>query len=263
MTVEDRQVSRVVERVKTARPVLRMAWRQVWRRPLQSAFLVVGVMIGVAMVVAVDLANGSAQRAFELGAESVAGRTTHQIAGGPSGLDESLYVRLRRDLGYRLSAPAVEEYVTVEELDAQPMRLLAIDPFAEGPFRSYLGGRQWRPSPDYLSELMVRPNSVLLERNRSRTLWLGLLATRCRRAPAANAARHRGAVGTERRPQPPGAGFAVDRGHRHRAGSPRQDRQDRPHRPDRGGRRRGAVDLARSRRSCRRARIVPRPPRRG
>ncbi len=27
--------------------------------------------------------------------------------------------------------------------------------------------------PDYLSELMVRPNSVLLERNRSRTLWLG------------------------------------------------------------------------------------------
>ena len=130
---------------------------------MQSAFLVVGVMIGVAMVVAVDLANGSARRAFELGAESVAGRTTHQIAGGPSGLDESLYVRLRRDLGYRLSAPAVEEYVTVEELDAQPMRLLAVDPFAEGPFRSYLGvSADTGPAPAYLSELMVRPNSVLM-----------------------------------------------------------------------------------------------------
>ena len=53
--------------------------------------------------------------------------------------------------------------MTVEELDAQPMRLLAIDPFAEGPFRSYLGADgNGGPAPDYLSELMVRPNSVLL-----------------------------------------------------------------------------------------------------
>ena len=124
-------------------------------------------MIGVAMVVGVDLANESAQRAFELSAESVTGKTTHQILGGPSGLDETLYVTLRRDVGYRLSAPAVEDYVVVEELDAQPMRLLAIDPFAETPFRSYLGtGSETAPrsaaAPDYLSALMVRPNTVLM-----------------------------------------------------------------------------------------------------
>ncbi|MEZ4555232.1 MAG: hypothetical protein R2854_02045 [Caldilineaceae bacterium] len=52
--------------------------------------------IGVAMIVAIDLANGSAERAFNLGAETVAGRATHQIVGGPTGLDEAVYTRLRR-----------------------------------------------------------------------------------------------------------------------------------------------------------------------
>jgi putative ABC transport system permease protein len=148
------------------RTVLRQAWRHALRRPLQSLFFVLGVAIGVAMIVAIDLANGSAQRAFELGAESVAGRTTHQIIGGPSGLDESVYARLRSEAGYRLSAPVVESYVVAEELDSQPMRLLGVDPFAEQPFRGYLGpgDQSQRPAADYLSELMVTPNTVLISR---------------------------------------------------------------------------------------------------
>ena len=116
------------------RSITRLAWRHTRRRPLQSLFFVVGVAIGVAMIIAIDLANGSAERAFALGTESVAGRATHQIVGGPSGLDEDVYVDLRRELGYRDSAPVVEGYVTAVELDAQPMRLLGIDPFAEAPF---------------------------------------------------------------------------------------------------------------------------------
>ncbi len=144
------------------RLLLRMAWRHAWRRPLQSAFLVAGVAIGVAMMVAIDLANGSATRAFELSTETIAGRATHQILGGPAGLDEALYVRLRRELGYRLSAPVVEGYIIVQELDAQPMRLLGVDPFADAPFRSYLGtGGPAQASTD-LSPLLVEPNAVLL-----------------------------------------------------------------------------------------------------
>jgi putative ABC transport system permease protein len=133
---------------------------------LQSLFFVLGVAIGVAMVVAVDLANGSAARAFELGAEAVTGRATHQIVGGPGGLDEQIYTRLRRTLGFRMSAPVVEDYVIALALDAQPMRLLGVDPFAESPFRSYLGeqnaGPRGRPAPDYLDDMMVRPNTVLM-----------------------------------------------------------------------------------------------------
>ncbi|MCC9076815.1 FtsX-like permease family protein [Litorilinea aerophila] len=145
------------------RAILRLARRHVLRRPLQSLFFVVGVAIGVAMIVAIDLANGSAQRAFNLGTETVTGRATHQILGGPGGLDEALYVRLRRELGVRASAPVVEEYVVVPELDGQPMRLLGVDPFAEPPFRSYLNpAEDTGGPPDFLAALMATPNTVLL-----------------------------------------------------------------------------------------------------
>ncbi len=146
------------------RPVFRLAWRNGLRRPMQSLFFVLGVAIGVAMIVAIDLANGSAQRAFELGAETVAGRATHQIQGGPGGMDEQIYTALRTQAGYRTSAPVVEDYVTAPALDSQPMRLFGIDPFAEAPFRSYLapGGEAQAPTADFLAELMARPNTVLL-----------------------------------------------------------------------------------------------------
>ncbi|MCZ0940353.1 MAG: hypothetical protein OXJ55_17040, partial [Caldilineaceae bacterium] len=68
------------------RVLLRLAWRHSRRRPLQSVFLVVGVAIGVAMIVAIDLANGSANRAFALGTEQITGRATHQVVGGPDGV---------------------------------------------------------------------------------------------------------------------------------------------------------------------------------
>src|SRR5690606_1883751 len=114
--------------ISSPRAIFRLAWRHSWRRPLQSLFLIAGVAIGVAMIVAIDLANGSAERAFALGTETVAGRATHVIIGGPTGLDEQVYTDLRRDLGFRMSAPVVEGYLIVEELDRQPMRLLGVDP---------------------------------------------------------------------------------------------------------------------------------------
>ncbi len=156
------------------RLLLRMAWRHAWRRPLQSAFLVAGVAIGVAMVVAIDLANGSATRAFQLSTETLAGRATHRIVGGPTGLDEALYTRLRRELGYRLSAPVVEGYVVVQEMDGRPMRLLGVDPFADAPFRSYLGADGPAQGATDLAPLLVEPNAILLSTALARRYGLAL-----------------------------------------------------------------------------------------
>ncbi len=146
------------------RPLLRIAWRHASRRPLQSFFFVIGVAIGVAMIVAIDLANGSAERAFQLSTETVTGKATHQITAGPSGLDEAIYTRLRTETGYRLSAPVVEDYVVADQLDAQPMRLLGVDPFAEEPFRNYLGpgDQSETPAGAFLRDLMVLPDTALL-----------------------------------------------------------------------------------------------------
>ena len=91
----------------------------------------------VAVIVAIDIASDSAGRAFQLSSESVAGKATHQIVGGPNGLPSTLYTRLRLELGIGNSAPVVSEFARVDGSDER-LRLLGVDPFAEPPFRSYL-----------------------------------------------------------------------------------------------------------------------------
>jgi putative ABC transport system permease protein len=79
----------------------RSSRRYLLRHPWQIGLSTLGVAMAVAVVVGIDLANASATRAFRLSVEGVAGRATHEIAGGPQGLDEELYVRLRVEEGWR------------------------------------------------------------------------------------------------------------------------------------------------------------------
>ena len=102
--------------------------------------MMLGIALGVAVVIAIDLANTSARTAFDLSTETVVGRATHQIQGGPSGVPDAFYRQLRADWGYRLSAPVVEGVVVALDLDKQPLQLLGVDPLSEAPFRSYLSG---------------------------------------------------------------------------------------------------------------------------
>lgn len=145
-------------------PLFTIGRRYLLRHPWQSALMVIGIMLGVAVVVAIDLANASAARAFDLSTEAVAGRATHQIVGGPQGLDESVYVNLRRQgvatAGIPL-APALSETVTSPQLGDRPLTLLGADLFAEAPFRSYLAGEQGAPLAE-LSTFLTRPGAVLL-----------------------------------------------------------------------------------------------------
>jgi len=148
------------------RTLLRTSVRYLLRHPWQIGLCVLGVALGVAVVVAIDLANASARRAFALSTESVAGRATHQVLGGPAGLDEALYRAVRVGLGLRESAPVVEGYVRAPALDDRTMQLLGVDPFAEAPFRSYLsgpGGELTDPAAGLdLSALLVEPATVLM-----------------------------------------------------------------------------------------------------
>lgn len=146
--------------------LLRTSLRYMLRHPWQIGLCVLGVALGVAVVVSIDLANASARRAFSLSTESVTGRATHQIVGGPGGLDEALYRQLRVELGLRTAAPLVEGYVQAPALDGATIQLLGVDPFAEAPFRSYLAG----PGSEVatagaavdLGTLLVEPATVLM-----------------------------------------------------------------------------------------------------
>jgi putative ABC transport system permease protein len=121
------------------RSLLRAGLRDLLRRPLHTGLMILGVALGVAVVVAIDLANGSARRAFDRSTETVVGRATHQVLGGPSGLPEEWFARLRRE-GLRKSAPVIEGIVVGLDLDRQPLRVLGVDPLADGPFRPLVGG---------------------------------------------------------------------------------------------------------------------------
>jgi putative ABC transport system permease protein len=149
-----------------------VGWRYLLVHRWQSLLMVLGIALGVAVVVSIDLANASAGRAFALSTETITGKTTHQILGGPQGVDEALYARLLRERVVSSAAPVISEYVTSPELGNHPMQLLGIDPFAEASFRSFLGrqtqaagGVPTGPEFDSLTAFLVRPGAVLISHN--------------------------------------------------------------------------------------------------
>ena len=106
--------------------------RHLLRHPAQLALALVGLALGVGTIVAVDIATASAQRAFELSLQAVNGSATHQIVGGPRGIDERGYVQLRIDppggaAAGALFAPVVSGYVTAGD---RVLQLIGVDPFA-------------------------------------------------------------------------------------------------------------------------------------
>jgi len=140
-------------------------WRDARRHPWQWVLAVLGVAMGVAVVVAVDLANHSASRAFGLSLEAVSGKASHRIeSAGPGGLDEGLFTQLRM-AGIRPSAPVVEGHVRVA---GETFPLLGMEPFSEAPFRSHLPG----VLDPAVRELVSRPDTLALGRGLARRLGL-------------------------------------------------------------------------------------------
>ncbi|MCA9135885.1 MAG: ABC transporter permease, partial [Planctomycetales bacterium] len=143
------------------KPIWRAAWRRMARRPFQYILFVLGVAIGVAMMVSIDLASGSASRAFELSTSAITGQTTHRLVADSTGLDEVVYTDLRTELGFSPAAPVVEGYVQSPELGEQPLRLIGMDLFAEPPFRSYFGNTGGGDIGDLVA-FLAEPNTLLL-----------------------------------------------------------------------------------------------------
>ena len=148
--------------------------RYLIRHPGQVGLSVLGVALGVAVVVSIDLANQSAKRAFSLSIEAVAGRATHSIVGGPGGLSEDVYRRLRLEAGLRKVAPVVEGYAylpmanpeSLGETSGRTFQLLGIDPFAEAPFRPYLSN----PTNLDIGVLVTRPSAALISSDTAHVL---------------------------------------------------------------------------------------------
>ncbi len=114
--------------------------RHLLRHPWEIVLTTLGVALGVGVVVSIDLAIQSSREAFRISTETVAGRATHRIAGSGTEIPESLYTHLRVEMDLSPAAPLVEGLLTSPDLAGRPLRVLGVDPFAEGPFRPFILG---------------------------------------------------------------------------------------------------------------------------
>jgi putative ABC transport system permease protein len=150
----------------------RSSLRYLRRHPLQLALCIVGVALGVAVVVAIDLANESARRAFSASTDAVVGRATHRVIAGRAGLDDALYAKLRAEAGVRPSAPVVEGTATAIGETNVTLRVLGIDPFAEAPFRARLGG-MFQGEREGLERFLTEPGTAVLAKLSAEALGVG------------------------------------------------------------------------------------------
>lgn len=133
------------------------------RHPWQTLLALLGIALGVAIVAGIDLSLDSAQRAFKLSVEAVAGKASHRILAGSGFLDEKLYLDLRLRHGFRDIAPVVEGTL---ESDGQTLRLLGIDPFAqEGQRTRYEPATNQSPT-----RLLAEPDTALIGKRSAQKL---------------------------------------------------------------------------------------------
>ena len=130
------------------RTLLLTGLRDLVRRPLHTGLMIAGVALGVAVVVAIDLANTSARRGFVRSTQAVTGRATHQVLGGPGGLPQDVFRRVRVEADVAASTPVVEGYAVALDLDRQPLHVLGLDPFSDAPFRARVGQSE-APDPGF------------------------------------------------------------------------------------------------------------------
>jgi putative ABC transport system permease protein len=153
---------------------LRANFGYLLRHPLQLALALLGIGIGVAVIVAVDLANASARKAFLMSMDAVTGEATHQVIGGPRGIDDTVYVRLRVEQGIRDVAPVVEGTAIVADT---PFTVMGVDLFAEQALRSFTVEAQTvgddpTPGESLFRDFLTRPGAVTMSQSTAREFGL-------------------------------------------------------------------------------------------
>jgi putative ABC transport system permease protein len=149
------------------------SFRHLLRHPVQLLLALLGLALGVATIVAVDVATGSAARAFELSVAAVQGPATHELDGGPAGIDEAFYVHLARSLHQVRANPVVEGFVTVGDAALQ---LLGVDPLAAAGFGA-AGAPAAAAAPvleDQLGQWLASPGAVVLAAPTAAALHLSI-----------------------------------------------------------------------------------------
>ena len=135
--------------------LLRSSWRFFTRHPWQLWLTLLSIALGTAVMVAVDLANMTANQSFRHSVSVLAGPMSHEITAREGEISEDFYTQLRVQWGMRNSSPQLTGSVRVVGLQ---YTLLGIDPFA-----IFLQPQEgFDLPPDTLPRLLIESNGVLI-----------------------------------------------------------------------------------------------------
>ncbi len=145
--------------------------RYILSHKLQFVLSILGIAIGVSIIAAIDIANISTAKAFNLSLNSVTGKATHRIISTSGFIPDSIYTYLRVQKGMKNIAPVVEENLTAGDSAKKSFILLGLDLFAEKPFRDYLS-----PSginlKGGLKDFMTAPGAVIISQENAERMGL-------------------------------------------------------------------------------------------
>jgi putative ABC transport system permease protein len=139
--------------------LLRSGLRHHLARPLASLLTVLGIAAGVALLVAMQLAQGTAEAAFDRGLRALAGEATHVVDGAGAGVPLAVYRDLRLRCRGRAVAPVVAGVARAGAAGGLVLRVLGIDPLADAELRPWSLGTAAGGS--VLAELLTEPGACV------------------------------------------------------------------------------------------------------
>src|SRR5436190_3079938 len=120
--------------------------RPIVREKTRTLLTIAGIAVGVAVIVAIQLANQSALRAFRESVDAIAGRANYQIVSDSGRLDENVLLRLQPLWSEGVKFAPVFDVEGIIEPSQEPIRLLGVDLLSDLHFRDYRYARIVTPS---------------------------------------------------------------------------------------------------------------------
>ncbi|MGZ5513075.1 MAG: ABC transporter permease, partial [Chthoniobacterales bacterium] len=111
--------------------------RYIVQHPLLAVLNVASVALGVAVYLAIQIANGSANRAFAATIDIVAGKADLQITRAAKGLPEEIFPAVAHCRGIAAATPLVRGLVTLPDLPGEYLHVLGVDIFTNEAFRTF------------------------------------------------------------------------------------------------------------------------------
>ncbi len=111
--------------------------RSLQRHPLLATLNIATVALGVALYLAIQIANQSANHAFEASVDVVAGKAQLEVNAPAGNLPDELLPKITAQPGVAAATPIVRGFVTLPQFPGEYLDLLGIDVFSNEPFRTF------------------------------------------------------------------------------------------------------------------------------